>query len=420
MGGVVSAPVTTPVTIADAGKCMKCGFCMSACPVYKVDHVESHVARGRNMLIRMAQEATLPSADDYQRSLYFCLLCGRCLAVCPAKVPSPQINLHARRTLFSDRGPVLWQRLIYRGILNYRPLMAQLMGLFALIPGMNQKDGRPLRHMADVLAVLSGGISIPRISRPFLSKRMGRSLLPPDGVPVKGRVGFFPGCGFEFFFSQAGLKTAYALARAGFEVVYPEKMTCCGMAVYNAGDVDTARRMAEQNIDALSQFDHIVTGCATCGSTLKNYGRWFGDDDEIGQKARRVSKNVSDFSQFLVDQNYQSNRRSHQPVKVTYHDPCHLKWHQGISAFPRKILKGLSSIEYVEMEGADACCGLGGTFSIQHRKLSLAIQAKKMASIQKSGAKKVVTACPGCMIQLMDGVRRYGLEVEVVHLSQLL
>lgn len=416
MGGLLSSPVTT----RDAERCMKCGFCMSVCPVYQTDHVESHVARGRNMLIRMAEEATLPCVDDYENSLHYCLLCGRCRTVCPAKVPSPQINLHARNKLFASRKPAFWHRLIYRGILNHRPLMAKLMGAAALIPGLNQEDGRPIRHMADTPALVSGPISIPRISRPFLSKQLGNGLLSPNGGRVKGRIAFFPGCGFEFFFSQAGYKIAHALTQTGFEVICPEKMTCCGMAVYNSGDVDTARRMARRNIDVLSQFDHIVTGCATCGSTLKNYGHWFGDDDGIGPKARRVSEKVSDFSQFLVQQNYHSNKPGHRTVRVTYHDPCHLKWHQGVSDFPRRILRGLKRVEFVEMEGADACCGLGGAFSMKHRKISLAIQAKKMSSIQKSGAQKVVTACPGCMIQLMDGVRRYGLNVEILHLSQLL
>lgn len=416
----MGAGVSASVKMTDASRCMKCGFCMSACPVYKTDHVESHVARGRNMLIRMAAQENVPDRDEYEKCLDFCLLCGRCRTVCPAKVPSPEINIQARRKLFVAHGPALWQRLVYRGILKHRPLMARLIGAAALMPGMNQTNGRPIRHMADVMTLFSGGIAIPRISRPFLSKRLSRSIMPPDNSALQGRVAFFPGCGFEFFFAQVGAATAHALAKTGFEVVYPENLSCCGMAVYNAGDMETARRMAKRNIDILARFDHIVTGCATCGSTLKNYGHWFETNDEIGAKARRLSEKVSDFSQFIANRNYQAAPRGERPVKITYHDPCHLKWHQGVSAFPRKILQALDGMEYVEMENADACCGLGGAFGIKHRETSLSIQAGKMRSIRKTGAQKVVTACPGCMIQLMDGVRRHGLRVEVVHLSQLL
>ena len=137
-----------------ATQCMKCGFCMSTCPVYQVDHVESHVARGRNLLIRMAEQQSVPDQDDYGACLDACLLCGRCQAVCPAGVPSPEINIQAREKRLSEEGVPLWQQLLYRGILKHRPLMAQLIRVAALIPGLNHSEGRPLRHMADATALL--------------------------------------------------------------------------------------------------------------------------------------------------------------------------------------------------------------------------------------------------------------------------
>ncbi|BBO90707.1 (Fe-S)-binding protein [Desulfosarcina ovata] len=408
-----------PTTI-NASQCMKCGFCMSVCPVYQADHVESHVARGRNLLIRMAEAGTVPDPDAYGDCLDFCLLCGRCQTVCPAGVPSPAINVQARSRQMADHGASLGQKLLFKGLLKHRSRMARLMGIAARIPGVSHTNGRPLRHMADALTLFSGGMSIPRISKPFLSGRIERCLRPPGGTPATDRVAFFAGCGFEFFFAQAGADTARALARAGVDVITPEGLTCCGMAVHNAGDWETARAMARRNIDILASYDRIVTGCATCGSTLKHYGQWFENDAAMGERARAFSAKVMDFSEFLVAREAPVNHRNNTPVTVTYHDPCHLKWHQGISDFPRKVLDSLTDVELVEMENADACCGLGGTFGVKHRQTSLSIQAKKMESIQKTGASKVVTACPGCMIQLMDGVRRFGLDVEVVHLAQLL
>ncbi|GAB6904303.1 (Fe-S)-binding protein [Desulfosarcina cetonica] len=405
----------------DASRCMKCGFCMSACPVYQVDHVESHVARGRNLLIRMAEAGTLPDAEAYGECLDNCLLCGRCQAVCPAKVPSPAINVQARHRRLAERGRSFWQQVLFRGILKHRSRMAHLMGLAARIPGVSHTNGRPLRHMADALSLFSGGMSVPRLSKPFLSARIDPVTPPPSGTPRKGRVAFFAGCGFEFFFAQAGADMVHALAMAGIEVITPDGLGCCGMAVHNAGDGQTARAMARSNIDILSAYDCVVTGCATCGSTLKQYGQWFADNALMHRKAQAVSAKVVDFSEFLVQQGLPATPHdASSPIKVTYHDPCHLKWHQGIGEFPRKVLHSLSSVEFVEMESADACCGLGGTFGVKHRETSLAIQAKKMAAIQKSGARIVATACPGCMIQLMDGARRFGLDVEVVHLGQLM
>jgi glycolate oxidase iron-sulfur subunit len=127
---------------------------------------------------------------------------------------------------------------------------------------------------------------------------------------------------------------------------------------------------------------------------------------------------VSDFSEFLAKEGIPSG--SVVPVTVTYHDPCHLKWHQGISSQPRDILRAIDGVKYLEMEGADDCCGLGGVFSLAHRDISLAIQDKKMQSIKNSGADIVVTSCPGCLIQLRDGVRRNNLPVKVMHISELM
>jgi len=104
---------------------------------------------------------------------------------------------------------------------------------------------------------------------------------------------------------------------------------------------------------------------------------------------------------------------------VTYHDPCHLRFHQGVYAEPREILNSIDGIKYVEMDNADACCGLGGSFSIAHRDISIGIQDKKMESLKRSGAQTVVTSCPGCMLYLAHGIRRNKLPVKVMHISRL-
>ena len=406
------------VSVDDASRCMKCGFCMSSCPVYNVDHIESHVARGRNVLIRWAGENSIPTDGDFGERLSYCLLCGRCEAVCPANVPSAAITVAARTNWVSKKGLNWLQRLIYRGILKQRPLMANLLDLAARIPGVSVKDGKPLRHLADSVSIFTRGLSIPKLSRPFLSDRLPSRINPPKGVKVRGQVAFFPGCAFEFFFADVGERTALALAEAGYEVVYPRDLTCCGLAVRSAGDLATAQLMARHNIEILSKFDHVVTGCATCSSALKDYGKWFPEGDAWQLQASNLASKVSDFSEFLAKEGFQPHPT--EPVTVTYHDPCHLKWHQGIKDEPRRLLDSIEGIKYIEMEGADECCGLGGAFGIAHRDISLAIQAKKMESIKKTGAKIVVTSCPGCIIQLRDGAQRHGLPIEVMHISQLI
>jgi len=412
--------------VADSGliektsKCMKCGFCMSSCPVYRVDHMETHVARGRNMLINWAEKNEIASDDSFRESIYYCLLCNRCEATCPARVASANITLDARANLVKQNGLPWFQRIIYRGIIRHRSLMARGLGLASWLPGVSVKEGKPFRHLADFVSIFAGGLAIPRISKPFLSRRIPPRTYPPKGTKVRGEIAVFPGCAFEFFFAGAGKDMVLSLAEAGFEVVYPGGLTCCGLAVHSAGDFRTARLMAKENMEVLSRFDYIVTGCATCGSALKNYGDWFSGDDHWQTKARDFSRRVKDFSEFLFSQGFSPSDTKTSPVTVTYHDPCHLRWHQGINDSPRKILNAAPGINYIEMEGADKCCGLGGSFGITHREVSLAIQRDKIESIERTKAEVVVTSCPGCMIQLMDGMSRHRVSCEVMHLSQLI
>jgi glycolate oxidase iron-sulfur subunit len=403
----------------DPDRCMKCGFCMSVCPVYDIDRTENHVARGRNVLVRMAREGELPIEDDYRGCLYSCLLCRRCEAVCPANLSSAEITMDARNDLFEKKGASRLQEFIYNGILNRRSLVARFVGIASLIPGLSIKGGRPLRHMADLASFIPGALSLPRFSAKPLRKRVKPVTKPFPGVEEKGEVAVFPGCVYEYFMPDIGQDIVLSLAKAGFTVVLPEGLNCCGLSVHNAGDGKTSGLLAERNIEALGPYEHVITGCATCGSALKDYHKWFSPDSPYIEKAVMFSGKVSDFSEFLVKNGLKTGASNNHPMTVTYHDPCHLRVHQGIYSAPREILNSIDGIRYVEMENADACCGLGGSFSIANRDTSLAIQAKKMESIKRSGAQAVVTSCPGCMFYLAHGVKRYKLPVEVMHISRL-
>lgn len=391
---------------------------MSACPLYREDHIESHVARGRNVLIKMANAGELEKSEAYRESIFFCLLCGRCESVCPAKIASVDIALESRRDFYRQKELPLLQRIIYRGVFARRPVMAKTLGLAALLPGVSSREGKPLRHLADIASIFSGGISIPKLSRPFLSERIKTLSIPAGDVTRKEKVAFFPGCSFEFFFAGVGETMVSALLGFGFQVSYPSALSCCGLAVNSAGDRETAKLMAKQNIEQLLDYDVVVTGCATCGSTLKEYAKWFQDDDAWREKASAVSNKVKDLSELLVSSGCRVD--SERKEKVTFHDPCHLRWRQGIYQEPRALLKSVKGLEFVEMQGADACCGLGGSFALSHRELSLAMQEKKIDAIAATGAESVVTSCPGCMIQLMDGIRRRSLKIAVKHISQFL
>jgi glycolate oxidase iron-sulfur subunit len=403
----------------DPDRCMKCGFCMSVCPVYDIDHIENHVARGRNVLVRMVREGELPLEDDYRRCLYSCLLCRRCDSVCPANLSPAEITLVARNDVIEKKGVSWLQNIIYNGILSRRSLIARFVGLAGLIPGLSLKGGRPLRHLADLASFIPGALSLPRLSSRPLRKRISTVTKPLPGVKEIGQVAVFPGCMYEYFLPDIGEDIIMSLANAGFSVVFPEGLNCCGLSVHNAGDFKTSGLLASRNIEALSSYDSVITGCATCGSALKDYHKWLKEDDPWFGNAVEFSKKISDFSEFLVKNGFKADSDVSGPMTVTYHDPCHLRLHQGVYAAPRQILNSIEGIKYIEMENADACCGLGGSFSIAHKEISLAIQSKKMESIKKSGAQAVVTSCPGCMFYLAHGVRRNHLPVKVMHISRL-
>ena len=415
-----------------ADRCMKCGFCMSMCPVYGVDHKESHVARGRNMLIRMARDGGLATDASYRDSLSACLLCGRCEAVCPAGVPSPAIAVGARSKLVRERGLDVSRRLIYRGMIKHRSAFAKLVRGLSWLPGLSNRKGAPVRHFPDVVAAFFGGMSIPRLSVPFLSQRQPQRIPPRAGEPL-GKVGVFTGCIFEFFMADAGSDMLLFLAELGYEVSYPHDQTCCGLPVLGEGDLDTARAIAKRNIEIFSPYDHIVTGCASCGGHLKQYDSLFGSDDPSREKAVAFAQRVEDLSEFLVKRGYtvpvrrEASRATGKTAaqaggkpKVTYHEACHIKWKQHVGEAQREMLLAIDGIEFVEMEGADSCCGLGGYFGVAHPDLRLAMLAKKVDAIRRSGADIVTTSCPGCLLQIMDGLRRENLPVRAMHLAQLI
>jgi Fe-S oxidoreductase len=402
-----------------ADRCIKCGFCMSICPVYGIDRLESHVARGRNMLIRQAANGMEIPAQAYREALSICLLCRRCETVCPARVPSTAINLRERKNLVDGGGLTLSQRMIQRLILTSRPTTVKMLGLAATLPGMAARGAKPLRHLIDLALVMTGEISIPGFSAASLSSRIPYRTMPDGDTPHRGKVAFFSGCNYEFFFPRVGEDVVGALAESGYEVFFPSQQTCCGMAVYNSGDHATARRLAELNIEALAGFDHVITACATCGTALKAYAEWFPENHPLSLQAQKLSQGASDFSEFMVREGIPPRAAPKGLSVVTYHDPCHLKFHQNVFEAPRTILKSIQGLGFVEMGLADKCCGQGGAFGVKHPEVSLALLEQKMASVRETGAQAIVTSCPGCMVQLMDGVRRYKVPVDVLHISSL-
>jgi glycolate oxidase iron-sulfur subunit len=246
----------------------------------------------------------------------------------------------------------------------------------------------------------------------------------PDVVLARGekraRVAFFLGCVEGAMMGDGANATVEVLAENGNDVIIPENVKCCGMPMVGYGFKDTAREMARHNIDLLLALDveAIVTDCATCGSSLKEYPHWLAEDPEYAERAKAFAAKVRDISEYLVEQGIRPPAGKVE-ARVTYHDPCHLCRAQGIREQPREVLRA-AGVDLVEMENADSCCGSAGTQLITHYHTSVGVLESKMDGVVATEAEIVASGCPGCQMQLTLGVKRRGMEAKVVHPSQLL
>ena len=218
------------------------------------------------------------------------------------------------------------------------------------------------------------------------------------------RVGFFLGCAQSLMFAEESAATVRVLARNGCTVITPKETVCCGMPAAGYGRQDLVMKQARHNIALFEQaeVEFIVTDCATCGSTLKEYGRLLADDPEWAERAMRFSKKVRDVSEFLGSIPLEKPQGRIEG-RVTYHDPCHLRRGQGVWKQPRDLLKMIDGLEFVELPEADWCCGSAGSQLITHYETSLKVLDRKMDQLESARADYIASGCPGCQMQLNVG-----------------
>jgi glycolate oxidase iron-sulfur subunit len=240
------------------------------------------------------------------------------------------------------------------------------------------------------------------------------SFHPAEG-PRQGTVAFFPGCVMNSILGGVNRSSVRLLTAAGYDVVVPKDQICCGALANHAGLTGTARAMAARNIAAfpVDRVDAIIINSAGCGAMLKEY-RLLVDG------AEGFSSKVKDISEFLVSTRIYDRLNTPVEKRVGYDDPCHLIHGQGIKVEPRKLLKSIPGIQFVEVEGADQCCGSAGIYSITQNPLSMEILDRKMEKLRKARLDVLVTGNPGCMFQFRYGARRAGIPLEVVHPVELL
>ncbi|HHT9125579.1 MAG TPA: (Fe-S)-binding protein [Candidatus Brocadiia bacterium] len=395
----------------EASKCAKCGKCRSVCPVFLETGNESMVARGRISLAEAIRDNEIIYTKRLKEHIYSCKKCLRCVHICPSGVDYELIIQAMLDGIAENMGIPLLPKIIFRYFLPRRKLFDLLIkgaSIFQkFIPGKRRG------HMRHLPLLFTGKRWMPPLA-PKTALQIFKQI--PRLKNPKMRVAFFTGCLINYVYPDIAKAVVDVLNRLNIEVVVPSDQLCCGIPARSLGDSIAARALAERNKNVfesvrLGRIDAIVTACATCGQTLKrDYIHLLGDSWQT------MAKKIYDISEFIEKFTHYETKPLGQ--QVTYHDPCHLYWAQNISREPRNILK--RSANYVEMENAERCCGGGGIFSLTHYDLSLKINEHKMESIKETGADIVATNCPGCMMQISDGLAARNMPKKMLHTIQVL
>jgi len=403
--------------------CMRCGTCQSVCPIYRETGLETHVARGKIALLEFLAEALITDPKGVNDRLNVCLLCGSCEAGCPSGVKVLDIFLQARAFMTGYFGLSPVKRIIFRGLLKNPRLFDALLSLAASFQGIFT---RPVNDMlgsscARIFSGLIGGRHfIPLAAKPFHATAAARDA--PRGASGR-KVAFYYGCVVDKMFPRIAAAALTVFDHHDIAVYMPHGQACCGIPALSSGDRPTFESLVAANMALFGDgdFDILVTPCASCTSTIKKIWPLMTMDLPEATRAqiRALADKTMDLSEYLVKVAGVARSPAPQPeaeaIRVTYHDPCHLKKSLGVSAEPRALIAANPRYRLIEMEGADTCCGSGGSFTLQHYDLSKRIGRRKRDTIVATGAKVVATSCPACMLQISDMLSQAGDRVALRH-----
>jgi glycolate oxidase iron-sulfur subunit len=413
--------------IRDCSSCVKCGTCQYVCPVYSVSPQESNTPRGKVALVEAVSQGYLDGTSRYKDYLETCLLCGACEEACPNEVKNLSILFRARGNVPEKIRSKTVKGLVMKYLLGAVNLFRYAMKagrtfqylIFRRVPassGMRRRFPMP---------VITSDRTLPTIAKRFFTEQYRGQVTDGDGP----RVGIFVGCASNYVYPEVGETIVSILQMLGATVIVPAEQSCCGMPAFAGGADKTVKDLALNNLDVFEKYnlDCIVTGCASCGGNLKhNYPEILEKADVEKGRAEKFASKVMDINEFLARTDIVARMEalddgSLEKIRVTYHHPCHLGRLQDIKEEPISLIRAMPGVEYVPMAEADRCCGMAGSFGVEHYDLSREINDRKIKNIADSGADIVVTACPGCLMHIRDGLSRNGHEgIEAMHIMVLL
>jgi len=403
--------------------CVHCGFCLPTCPTYLVLGNEMDSPRGRIYLMRSAAEGDAALTDSLVTHLNLCLVCRACETACPSGVQFGNL-------MEASRGQISRQ---YRYRALDRLLRAFILGSFTDIRRLSlllwpmrlyQRLGiQRLVRASGLLGWFGRWGAMEALMPPLPAADLTSHFpeLTPAVSPRRGRVGLLLGCAQRAFFPDVNLATARVLAANGFDVVAPPEQGCCGSLLIHEGERERGKALARRTIEIFeaANVDFVVVNAAGCGSVMKEYGELLRGDPQYAERAAAFSGRVRDVSQLLATVGLTGSLKP-LPLRVTYHDSCHLVHGQRVRGEPRGLLRAIPGLELVELTEADFCCGSAGVYNLLHPEVAKEFLDRKLDRVAQTGAQVVVSGNPGCLLQINMGLRQRGLAMRAAHTVELL